>query len=251
MTALSVDHTTFEQFRSAWLRMWTADGVIEVRPTPDTDTAVGIGVGPRPPLGTVHFVTAWNAGGLAAEPEFNDRNHHRMLANLTSHGIAFVPAAILAPDAQWAQPAAALIDVTHNEAMDRARCLGQAVLISRTETQLTTTGVDGTLSSSVGWHSAQLGALPCPVHPPDQHRRHLCKSRGGPWGHAAITAASEWAIRRSSLLRALGCDVCGGGLPDSRHGSPIVLVATQDPAPAETSVWVEPRRYLNTPTRPW
>ncbi len=235
----------FVNVAEAWLRVWTDNGVFEVRPA-----ANGVG-GPRPATTDVVLLTAWNRGGMPEEPAANDHNHRSLLAALNRHGVRHLRAALLGADASWAQPAVAAIGVTHEDAAAFARSFDQPVLTTWSNDALAIHATDGHRSETTPWTSRILTSLPCPVHPPGDHRLEPCRMSGGPYGSAAMTASAKWTSRRSSLLRSTECDVCGGGAPVNVKCRPIVLVATQDPAPGDRNVIVEPDRYLERPIEAW
>ena len=240
MTDETVHESACDDVSDAWLRLWTADGIIEVRP--------GNGGGFKPTGSQVVFLTAWNPGATPAQPVENDARHLLMLNLLDAKGHDHVRAAYIGANGSWAQPAAALTGVTPAEGARLAEAVGQTIVTVWDDDQLITTCSASGRRSATGWTSEILQSSPCPIHAPGEHHQEICVMPGGPFGSQAMAAAAQWSSRRASLLRAVGCDVCHGGRPVRRdgkpvEGTPIPLLVNQDPAPGNHGVWVEPHQY--------
>lgn len=197
----------------------------------------------------VHVVTAWNPAGEPMDPAENDHREQALQEHLERSAHKWVRAAGVAEDGLWAEASVAITGMTRQEVVKVGRDWGQEAIFEWDPVGAVVTVVscvDDRLTARLAT-AYELPARPCPMRPPGEPSAQLCQRPGDSWTSESMKVAAAFDVRRHTMLRALGCDVCqGGGVPGAK-GRPILLVPVHDPSRADPSPWSEPP---DPPARP-
>lgn len=239
-TDIPTEERLWASFLQTRLRIFYADSITEVvigteEPIPSTRTQRE---------NSLHVITAWNPRGAPLDPTENDRRQKEMQDGLDRSTFEWVPAAGVAEDGLWAEASVAITGMTRQEAVQMGRQWDQEAIFEwdpSTSAVTVVSCVDDRLTARAAT-TYVLPTRPCPMRPPGDRSTQLCQRPGGGWTSDSMQMAAEFDVRRHTMLRALGCDVCQGAAVPGARGRPIVVVPVHDPSRADPSPWTDPHR---------
>ena len=228
------DHQLWDAFLRTRVRIFTPSAVCEITPL-----APVVDYFPGP--GCMYVVTAWNPRGRAAAPDVNDRAQQHLQDRLRASSIEWQPAAGVAEDGSWAEASVAVTDLTRSQARALGREWEQEAVFEWDESWDILSVVscfDQDVTSRTATNVV-LPFRPCPMAPPTQRRGDSCvRPMAGSTGKSTELAA-DFDLRRSVMLRALGCDVCHKdtvGVTPGRAGKPAEEAATVTETAAQAAL---------------
>ncbi len=198
----------------SWLsqrHLWLDDGErVWLEPSAET---VGM---PELDRGTRWLLTGWNARGRHCSLSENDAAQAELTGQVLEHGAEVIRrVATVPPDGSWLEETLMVTGLDVWEAQELAAAAGQHAVSAWDGDVLLVlvTGPDGQQQRSARRCSLVRRARHCPMRLDDVDGAR-CFMWGGPYGSAAIHAASLWTSHRSLLLDWMGCDACqDGALP--------------------------------------
>jgi hypothetical protein len=193
-------------------RLRDASGHVLITPVDDVPRGNLHAIAP-PVLDDACLLTAWSPNGEAGTwRKFSDAQDSLEAELARTWGPVGRVTAVSA-DGRWFEPHATAVGLTDEEAIELATRNGQPIVLRwRNNTvHLIPTGLNPELTATtVHVQAYRLPGRTCPLRN-DNNPAERCVTWGGPFGSAAIHAASLWQHHRALGVRLLGCGPCDDG----------------------------------------
>ena len=219
------------------IRIFSRDSTVEI--------AIGNETGASNPEHgkLVHVITAWNPRGARVTPSANDERQRDFEEQLNQLTHRWVPAAGVADNGLWAEASAAITGLTREQAVHIGRRWDQEAIFEW-DPVASVVAVVSCVDDRLTVRTAlvhQMLSRPCPMRPPGERSQEACIRPGGGWTSLSMEVAAEFEMRRQTMLRAVGCDICNGSPASGTSGRPVPLAQAYEPCRADSSRFTHPK----------